>query len=207
MFNANLEDNPLERRQTCHYVRTSGKGSSENRTRRVGVRAWWHDSNKLWVRPLAVRKVHVVAWDWDLGNASLANRQTAVRSRPRWRDRKERNYSATRGQEGWNVWWELCRLKSQGWVECRSLCSRLYVRGKMCSLVMNGFCGVRSRFSAEEIAESEGGGEVVELEEIRSTSLIIRTGYPVTIQIYTRQRYFRLTSLKWKVVQLAPVHS
>ena len=66
----------------------------------------------------------------------------------------------------------------------------------MCSLVMNGFCGVRSRFSAEEIAESEGGGEVVELEEIRSTSLIIRTGYPVTIQIYTRQRYFRLTSLK-----------
>ena len=65
----------------------------------------------------------------------------------------------------------------------------------MCSLVMNGFCGVRSRFSAEEIAESEGGGEVVELK-ISSTSLIIRTGYPVTIQIYTRQRYFRLTSLK-----------
>ena len=65
----------------------------------------------------------------------------------------------------------------------------------MCSLVMNGFCGVRSRFSAEEIAESEGGGEVVELK-ISSTSLIIRIGYPVTIQIYTRQRYFRLTSLK-----------
>jgi hypothetical protein len=62
--------------------------------------------------------------------------------------------------------------------------------------MMNGFCGVRCRFFAEEIAEFEGGGKVVELEEISSTSLIIKTGYPVTIQIYTRRRYFRLTSLK-----------
>jgi hypothetical protein len=79
--------------------------------------------------------------------------------------------------------------------------------------MMNGFCGVRCRFSAElEIAEFEVGREVVEFEVASSSSLRIRTcrwvsdtggypmqvdircgGYPVAIQTYARQRYFRLT--------------
>lgn len=42
--------------------------------------------------------------------------------------------------------------------------------------MVDGFCGVRYRFfAALEIAEFEGGGEIVELEEVGSTSLRIRT--------------------------------